>query len=878
MAKPTLSEISKLFKTDDKPTDFHYYGTVVSADINNRTYEVSINRDENITVEAARLVGAHVGDTVMVTVMANGYATVTGRVGGDTDASDAQRKADSASTIADQAQAKAVSALGKATAAEQLANQAEQNAKRSADAAEEAEESAGLAAEAAGQAEQSARDSQTAAETAQQNAADSQTAAEAAQQNAAGSQTAAERARDRAAAAEGYADTAQKQAAKAEKEASTANSYAVGALNSLSTTQDIMGVLSWVEESIKYVWDYPPTAEDKEYDPSKQYYTVIGKRVIEPIETDYDKYYVLNSESEPASKTGNIVTFDSDLDNFPLKSLTATITPKQSGSGDPSPDNVRPISGWDSVSASVCGRNLLRGNNLLGSNENKIFGWELNGHGNPDIQVVDGEECVHIGFQMPAGNKYIPSIRHASRVLLEWGEVEYTISCDLKVDDEIKIASSTTPLHFHNGETDDADPFNTTTVNDGKGFTFVSITPAIGTIIPENTWVHIEHHIKTKATGEKKWPTYRPFIFGAVRTSADESKFVNVYLKNYKIERGNTPTDYEPYTGDTYTTDMPETVYGGSLDVVNGVLTVDRAMVDLGTLTWNYNASWGGYPAFYCSVAPTGIKVPSTSSTLIGAICSQYTEVKRDYLYSNNVTAFCIPSDGKVSVRDSRYTSASDFKTAMNGVRLVYELAEPRTIQLTPTQINTLLGENNLWADSGAVTVEYWDGPVGYVTPTSSFDPTETYYTVKGSPVKIDESKQEEHGKGLYYVHDLTNAKEAMADFIKAHLALTGEGLYVLKGEHDWRVLVANDGVYIIDPQGRRVASYKDSITLGTSEGNSIRITSEAITFNIGDKTFAYVAQDKWFASNAEVSGAMYIGDYSLRQKSNGDFVLGRRR
>lgn len=44
--------------------------------------------------------------------------------------------------------------------------------------------------------------------------------------------------------------------------------------------------------------------------------------------------------------SGNIATFDDGGDNKPLKSLKVAISPVQSGSGDPSPSNVRPISGW----------------------------------------------------------------------------------------------------------------------------------------------------------------------------------------------------------------------------------------------------------------------------------------------------------------------------------------------------------------------------------------------------------------------------------------------------------------------------------------------------------------------------------------------------
>ena len=36
-----------------------------------------------------------------------------------------------------------------------------------------------------------------------------------------------------------------------------------------------------------------------------------------------------------------------------------------------------------------------------------------------------------------------------------------------------------------------------------------------------------------------------------------------------------------------------------------------------------------------------------------------------------------------------------------------YELATPITVSLTPLEISVLTGQNNIWADSGDVSVEY---------------------------------------------------------------------------------------------------------------------------------------------------------------------------
>ena len=58
---------------------------------------------------------------------------------------------------------------------------------------------------------------------------------------------------------------------------------------------------------------------------------------------------------EPVYKTisGNPVTFDAVA--APLQQLRVDFSPVQAGSGDPSPTNVRPISGWTGLTATVNG-------------------------------------------------------------------------------------------------------------------------------------------------------------------------------------------------------------------------------------------------------------------------------------------------------------------------------------------------------------------------------------------------------------------------------------------------------------------------------------------------------------------------------------------
>lgn len=160
----------------------------------------------------------------------------------------------------------------------------------------------------------------------------------------------------------------------------------------------------------------------------------------------------------------------------------------------------------------------------------------------------------------------------------------------------------------------------------------------------------------------------------------------------------------------TYTIQLDDTVYGGTLDVTGGKMVVDRAMVDLGTLTWGYRTGSGLADYFYCNF--NGIKFSGAfSDTAYPILTSIYKATPRSSAFLNN----CICVDGaaamempkQIQIKDSRYTDTATFKTAMSGVQLCYELAQPIEITLTPTQIDTLLGTNNIWSDAGDVDVDY---------------------------------------------------------------------------------------------------------------------------------------------------------------------------
>lgn len=142
------------------------------------------------------------------------------------------------------------------------------------------------------------------------------------------------------------------------------------------------------------------------------------------------------------------------------------------------------------------------------------------------------------------------------------------------------------------------------------------------------------------------------------------------------------------------------TVYGGTLDVVTGVLTIDMAMVDLGTLSWGYSASAAQFRASLTYAKD------ATATEVANIKCEIYKTVSYAEMENNDmcISRFWASSNG-INVKDSRYTNAATFKTAMAGVQLCYELATSITYQLTGQDIITLVGDNYIWSDSGDVTI-----------------------------------------------------------------------------------------------------------------------------------------------------------------------------
>ena len=218
----------------------------------------------------------------------------------------------------------------------------------------------------------------------------------------------------------------------------------------------------------------------------------------------------------------------------------------------------------------------------------------------------------------------------------------------------------------------------------------------------------------------------KPFNSIRIRFSEDQT-FTNAIFSPMVVIDGADTTTFAPYSNictisgrtglsvyvsptqdvadaTTYSVDWTSqagTVYGGTLDMVTGVLTVDWAMVDLGTLNWDYLSPASSYPygVFYGDVRNKA-RGERNFITSCYPISDGYFKKDKTCLGNSWSNTFYII--------DSSYNGdTEELKTALSGQQICYELATPITYQLTPQEVTTLVGQNNVWSTGDSASVTY---------------------------------------------------------------------------------------------------------------------------------------------------------------------------
>lgn len=353
----------------------------------------------------------------------------------------------------------------------------------------------------------------------------------------------------------------------------------------------------------------------------------------------------VNSQ-DTTTVSGSIATFNDGVEGVPLKNLTVNIEPVQSGTGDPSPTNVRPITGWT-------GANIIRaGSNLLNPNDYVL----RSGYSVPNV-AINGDEIKLTGATSAGrfATFLIPVIK---------GE-KYTYKADSPNTNVYgKVAfTHEKPTSFAEGAS--------------------SITLTGATVTATDNWMCLEFSL--------------------------EQSVQELTVKGLRVCHGETFPDYEQYNGNTYNVAFPSeagTVYGGTLDVTNGKLTVNTARRVYNGTTVKFNLMTDYTTVKFFTDSTFSPPTPATTAT------------------SNPPTLWCnmfkVGISGEVNTTlvsgyyfrvyaDPSFADVAAFNAflAENNLEYVYTLITPVEYDLTPTEVKALLGQNNIWADTGDVTVQY---------------------------------------------------------------------------------------------------------------------------------------------------------------------------
>ena len=163
-------------------------------------------------------------------------------------------------------------------------------------------------------------------------------------------------------------------------------------------------------------------------------------------------------------------------------------------------------------------------------------------------------------------------------------------------------------------------------------------------------------------------------------------------FSNIQLELGSTATAYEPYNPN-------HTVYGGWVDLVSGEVCEEWTKEFFnGTEPWAANSD-----TYRFALQPSN-NFPYKEYGQINIYGDKlYLTGRNSNRYVYLVTAFA-----------ARFETVDDLKNYLieqdslnTPVQCVYELAIPNTYYIAPTQLQTFLGQNNVWSNADYVEVEY---------------------------------------------------------------------------------------------------------------------------------------------------------------------------
>lgn len=582
-------------------------------------------------------------------------AAAASKSAADTLAAEAARAAQAAENSKAAANNAAYFAGENATAAQQAANTATAAANDAGQSASDAAASKAAAETAA----KAAQDAQTAAAEAKAEAVKAQEAAQTAAKSAQDAQAAAEKVRDDAKAAQKGAEDARDAAAKSAEAAAKSEANAKQSADTLAeSVENVVANTAAVAELKKKKAEIDDAA--------------VGANA-------WSSKHIVDMLCPPLEESGNPVMCY-PVAGYPL-GIKAKWEPMQEGTGTPSPENIRPIKGRDSVKIERCGENLLpfgeRIENiytqrLMTSDDLLLLSKACAGQ---KLALTFSVETKNIVFEDVVEDEWRKRIGFECHGTLADGTEVYTLPCWLdNTNDEL-------------------------TKNGKKTKTLTVTMPKLAS--------------------------------GNLMFYAQNIKSGSFVAYDFGIYAGTTaPTTYTPYIGQTNTMTLPETVYGGEVDAVSGEgCDKYRLLAVNGTERWTHfddselpnAAGYIRYSTYFST--PSAEKYDSQSVVGISSVgkagnTGPGTNANvADLRPKSGILIFNVKASEKVYPLENWKAYLAAQYAAGTPVQVCYKLAEPVPFTATGAQpMPALAGANTVLTDADSATVTGRADPIKRIT------------------------------------------------------------------------------------------------------------------------------------------------------------------
>lgn len=403
-------------------------------------------------------------------------------------------------------------------------------------------------------------------------------------------------------------------------------------------------------------------------------YIEIEYELTETFDIQKAKRKIILNQPHVESMSGDIATFNTDMVGK-LKKCKINFLPVQEGEGDPSPENIRNITGWNGAEVFACGKNLV---NV--SAETRAY---ANANGTNTIKFTESDSIITIFGGANGG---------------------YQVPCKPNTQYTYSFESSLNRGGFYIRVWELEEKYN--------GVKFPSDTLLINQNI--NSSVGSVTTFTTKASTH-----YLIIGFYVYSTAAEIAAETGITVSNFQLELGDTRTSYEPYKGINTLidwTDSAGTIYGGYIDLARGVLVEKWAGA--------YIASQDYIPRWYRYGNNNGLFYFSGVNNYLDVlqIDKKYTPIITDKLITQNSLSanytidyynrtLRIRNNDFLSQEEGGYQDIEGFKGWLATLNpfMVYPLGTPIEHPINPVTLKSLRSENNIWSNAnGQTEIKFW--------------------------------------------------------------------------------------------------------------------------------------------------------------------------